>query len=147
MALINEDIKRNLANNLVANFDETGEGTGVNGQPLQVDANGNLKITQESFSTSAQEYLPVNADSNGNLNLGGLDTSVLLSDASPFVNVVTYSNIDDLIVNMPNQLNDFLNSISDGASYRRIYGYKQEIIHDNPHFHVILSAWGGNTQV
>jgi hypothetical protein len=42
MALINENIKQNLANNLVANYDADGNGTGINGQPLQVTSLGNL---------------------------------------------------------------------------------------------------------
>ena len=139
MALINENIKQNLANQFVANYDDSGSGTGVNGQPLQVDANGNLQSTINVFSSSEQNYNRLNSDSNGNLNLGGLDTSVLVNDASPFVNVSTYDNINDLTISMENQLNDFINEISDGASYRRIYGYKQQIIHDGSKFHVILS--------
>ena len=42
MALINENIKQNLSNNLVANYDVDGNGAGVNGQPLQVTQYGNL---------------------------------------------------------------------------------------------------------
>lgn len=42
MALIDSTVKQNLANNVVANYDENGDGTGVNGQPLQVTQYGNL---------------------------------------------------------------------------------------------------------
>ena len=43
MTLISETIKQNLANNLVANYDVDGDGTKVNGQPLQVTSLGTLK--------------------------------------------------------------------------------------------------------
>jgi hypothetical protein len=43
MALIDQNVKPYLANNLVANYDENGDGTGVNGQPLQVTFRGGLQ--------------------------------------------------------------------------------------------------------
>lgn len=59
MALINEHIKKNLANNLVANYDENGDGTSVNGQPLQVTQYGNLT------TTNRLEYAQIGATYSG----------------------------------------------------------------------------------
>ena len=43
MALIDKNSVPYLSNNLVANYDENGDGTGINGQPLQVTIRGGLQ--------------------------------------------------------------------------------------------------------
>jgi len=61
MPLIDKSAIPYLSNNLVANYDENGDGTGVNGQPLQVTYRGGLQSStrleieqlQGTFSASA----------------------------------------------------------------------------------------------
>jgi hypothetical protein len=45
MALLNNDKKLNFDTTLSANYDANGDGTGLNPQPLQVDANGALLVS------------------------------------------------------------------------------------------------------
>ena len=45
MALLNNDKKLNFDTTLSANYDANGDGTGLNPQPLQVDANGALIVS------------------------------------------------------------------------------------------------------
>lgn len=43
MALITQSVIKNLSNNVVANYDANGDGSGINSQPLQVSDTGILK--------------------------------------------------------------------------------------------------------
>ena len=88
MALINENIKQNLSNNLVANYDVDGNGAGVNGQPLQVSSYGNLKTTDRieynvvNGGTWSGQYLNVIHDEIGStLEILKSDLAVVMNSS------------------------------------------------------------------
>lgn len=147
MALINENIKQNLANQFVANYDETDEGTGVNGQPLQVDQNGLLNVNVQTgqlngkmfaYNTEAGQTF-VECDQFGQLDFGGTKVQPILSDGESFCVGGEYANIGDALTEL-NALKMQLISDVNSGGYRRMYNYSENIFSHGSKINIILSC-------
>ena len=148
MALINENIKQNLANNLVANYDDSGVGTGINGQPLNVDTDGNLLVNVNGGAIGgimiAQDELTnqvnVNADSLGQLNLGGTLVEPINDNGDSYSVGEEYATLADAITGATNLRMNLLQNISNNG-YSHFYGLTENIFSHGGKVNVIITAY------
>lgn len=148
MALINENIKQNLANNLVANYDDSGVGTGINGQPLQVDTDGNLLVNVNGGGAmgimiaqdEATTQVSVNADSLGQLNLGGTLVEPINDNGDSFSVGEEYTNLADAITGATNLRMNLLQNISNNG-YTHFYGLTENCFSHGGKVNVIITAY------
>jgi hypothetical protein len=100
MALIQENVKQYLANNVVANYDENGDGTGINGQPLQVTQYGNLTTSNRLEQVQLQATFSRTVLGVAHNNVGG-EIEGMMSDLYSFMNGDGYNyayNVQTYIV-------------------------------------------------
>lgn len=153
MALIPENLKQNLANQFVANFDENGDGTGINGQPLQVSEDGNLyvsiaQVVGNSIPTLMNAYredgqpIGVRLDSYGALNQGGVNIQTL-QEGKEFQLGYEYANISSAVAGINSLKQQILDDIESNG-FSRMYNYKENIFSHGSGINVIISCWGGN---
>jgi hypothetical protein len=151
MALINENIKQNLANNFVANYDETDEGTGVNGQPLQVDQNGLLNVNVQTGQLNGKMFAYnveagqtfVECDQFGQLDLGGTKVLPIINDGDAFCIGEEYSSLPDALSGLLTLKLNLLGLVN-GGGYRRMYNYSESIFSHGGKVNVVLSCYGNS---
>jgi hypothetical protein len=153
-SLIDESVKKNLANNLVANYDENGDGLNINGQPLQVNSVGSLIVSVvDSVTIGGQVYtillgtntsdgstVSVKTDNSGALNVGGMNTDHIRDSFQKSGTYTTFANATNAIPVLREQL---LSDVT-GHNYTRIYNYAENVFAQGSSFYVVVSCWGSN---
>lgn len=148
MALINENVKQYLDKSLTANYDDNGDGTGVNGQPLQVDTDGNLLVNVNGGAVmgvmlaqdEATTQVNVNADSLGQLNLGGTLVNPIHMNGDSYSVGEEYTNLADAITGATNLRMSLLQNINNNG-YTHFYGLTENCFSHGGKVNVIITAY------
>lgn len=148
MALIQDNNKQYLDKSLVANYDDSGVGTGINGQPLQVDTDGNLLVNVNGGGVmgimiardESTTQVNVNADSLGQLNLGGTLVEPINSNGDSYSIGEEYTNLADAITGATNLRMNLLQNINNNG-YSHFYGLTENIFSHGGKVNVIITAY------
>ena len=158
MALLDDNTKANFDTTLIANFDENGDGTSLNPQPLNVDGEGNLivgyinggSISIISGTIGIDAYMDnggnknVHCDNNGALNQGGVNISNTI-DLQAFSQGGEYSNYLLAYAGIQTLRMQLIADVQ-GHGYNKMYNYTENITTNSGsgNFYVFVSCYGGN---
>lgn len=148
MAILTDEQKLNFDTTLPAQYDQIGDNSILNPQPLQLDDEGNLKVNINGGITTANitalnedaGIKQVTCDQLGQLDLGGTQTN-LLRDGDSFARSGEYDNIGDANTAVIGLRTDLWQDMFN-AGYKRAYAISVNVFSNGLKFYVIVSASG-----
>ena len=155
MPIYSDEFKNNFDTTFVSNYDENGDGTGVNPQPLNVDESGNLNVSIQNVNNGALNtkmfatrddaaQIPVTCDNEGALNVGGINTTPLNSTGKGFCLAEQFIDYNAAKSGIENLRMTLINNVS-ANNFTRMYAYTQEITMDSAgRVYVFVSCYGNN---
>lgn len=152
MALLTDEQKQNFDTTFIAQYDQNGDNTLLNPQPLQLDDEGYLKVNVQTgaintpmfaFKDNGQTY-PVKCNDNGAIDAGAMNFSLIVQTGGQYALAGEYTTFEDARAGIEDLRNQLLEHIYTTLGKKRIYNYAENIVIHDGKFNVFVSCYYSN---